>query len=595
MKRYFCYLPLIFLSLSLVAQKKDIPLKEYFADAEYFLLQEDYVDALSDYMEVYNRGYENNANINYHIGICYLNIPGNKEKAIPYLEKAALNASGKYRESSLNEVYAPNDVYLFLGNAYRIDYELDTAVARYNKYLSLITDKSVEEQEYVKKQIEACYIAKEFVISPQKVHFDNLGSVINNNSSNYNAVVSADGSTLVYMSKLAFYEGVFMSKRRGDNWGRPLNITPHIMSDGDQVVTGISADGKTLLLAKSDLFDSDIYISYFEDGQWSKSKPISKNINTKYWESHASFSNDGKTIYFTSNKKGGVGEMDIYRSEMDEKGDWGEAKNLGEGINTTLNEDTPFISADGTKLFYSSQGHRNIGGYDFFYSEWKDTAWTYPQNLRYPLSTTDEDLFYFPIGNGENALVYKMLEDGQGMYDIYEVSFPSEEEIEESIVLQIEEDVEDEAEEMPEVVEVVELLLTPVVFDFDKSEISTGAKADLKAIALVLQANQQAKLKVIGYTDALGPENYNLRLSEKRAMKVANYVISLGVDNEQVEYEGKGESNFIAPNTTASGADNPEGRKYNRRVEFEVSGLDNERYMIKKISIVPEHLQLNKK
>lgn len=599
MKRTLLFSLIILCSISGWSQQRDIPLKEYFADAEYFLLQEEYVDALHDYMQVYKRGYENNANINYHIGVCYLHIPGEKDRAIEYLEKAAINASDKYRESTLNETYSPNDVYLFLGNAYRINYELDTAIVRYEKYLSLISSKTPEEQDYVKKQIEACNIAKEYVVNPINAHFDNMGAIINTNTSNYNAVISGDGSTLVYMTKLTFYEAIFMSKRRGNNWSRPLNVTPHIMSDGDQIVTGISHDGKTLLLAKSDLFNSDIYVSEFIDGQWSKSKPISKNINTKYWESHASFSSDGNTIYFTSNKKGGVGAMDIYKSQRNEKGEWGVAENLGEGINTPLNEDTPFVSADGKKLFYSSQGHKNIGGYDYFYSEYVDTAWTYPQNLQYPLSTTDEDLFYYPIGNGETALVHAMLEDGYGLYDIYEVSYPSAEELEEAISEQIEADVNEETDDLadePEVSEpVVEVILRPLLFAFDQSQISDEAAASLKEIIAVLNSDQKLGLRIIGYTDALGPANYNLLLSKKRASQVASYFIDNGIQKERIEIIGKGETNFIAPNTKPDGSDNPEGRAYNRRVEFEMVSVDGEFYIIKKEEIVPEHLQINKK
>ena len=290
MKRFLPLLISSLITLSVTAQKKDIPLKEYFADAEYFFVQGDYIDALSDFLEVSKRGYENNANINYRIGICYLNIPGLKEKSISYLESAAINASSKYRESTLNEIYAPLDVYLFLGNAYRIDYQLDTAVVRYRQFLDLIDDRSVEDIDYVEKQIEACHIAQEFINSPRRVLFTNFGRLINTSSSNYNPLLSGDGNTLVYMTKLPFYEAIFMSRKRGKNWTRPVNITPQLMSDGDQVVTGISFDGNTLLLAKADAFDSDIYSSVIKDGLWSKSKPISKTINTKFWESHASFS-----------------------------------------------------------------------------------------------------------------------------------------------------------------------------------------------------------------------------------------------------------------------------------------------------------------
>ena len=181
MKRVTLFLLLYIFVISAYSQRKEITIKEYFADAEYFLVLEEYPDALNDYLQVYNKGYENNANINYHIGICYMNIPGQKEQAISYLEIAAANASSKFRASTLNEMYAPVDAYLYLGNAYRINYELDTAVACYNKYLELISDQADADKQFVEKQLEACYIAKEFVMSPKRVEFNNLGSLINTN------------------------------------------------------------------------------------------------------------------------------------------------------------------------------------------------------------------------------------------------------------------------------------------------------------------------------------------------------------------------------------------------------------------------------
>jgi outer membrane protein OmpA-like peptidoglycan-associated protein len=595
MKKILSSISIFFIVLSLVAQKNDIPLKEYFNDAEFFFAQEEYVDALSDYFEVSKRGYENNANINYHIGVCYLNIPGQKGRSIEYLEKAAVNASSKYRESTLNEVSAPLDVYLFLGNAYRIDNQLDTAVARYNYYLRLISDKTKDEKQYVKKQIEACNIAKEFISSPRKVLFTNLGNIINTNNSNYNALISGDGSTMLFMTKLPFYDGVFMSRKRGNNWSRPLNVTPQLMSDGDQIVTGISYDGKTMLLAKADAFDSDIFISYFNDGQWTKSKSIGKNINTKYWESHASFSADGKTIYFTSNRRDGIGEMDIYKTELNEKGDWGTPKNLGIGVNTPLNEDTPFISADGKKLYYSSQGHMNMGGYDYFYSEFVDTAWVNPQNLEYPLSSTDEDLFYYPIRDGETALVHKILDDGYGVYDIYKVSYPDEVEIEEAIAEQISADVDDEADQVEYVQEKVTISIEPILFPFNGSTLSMEGKKQVDALIQLMTDNPELLIRIIGHTDALGSEAYNQSLSERRAREVAVYFTSKGIKSERIETLGKGETMPVAQNTYESDKDNPEGRKYNRRVEFEIIGLDTNWFIIKKVSNVPADLRIQQK
>ncbi len=591
---------LILVSLLLIdvsAQKdREIPLKEYFADAEFFFIQEYYLDALSDYLEVYKRGYENNANINYHIGICYLNIPGQKDRSILYLEKAALNASEKYRESTLNEVYAPLDVYLYLGNAYRIQNQLDTAIGRYNEYLEFLDDKMESERGFVNKQIAACNLAKKYIEEPVKVEFENMGKHINTNKANYNPIISGDGQSMVYMSTMPFYEAVFYSQRRGNNWGRPVNITPQLMSDGDQIATGLSYDGTKLLLSRGDAFDSDILFSELNgDGEWKSAKPF-KEINTKYWESQASFSADGKTIFFASNRKDGLGEMDIYRIDQDDKGNWGVASNLGEPINTSLNEDAPYLSADGTKLFFSSQGHKTMGGYDLFYAVLSDTGWGEVTNLKYPISTTDEDLFFYPINNGDEGCVYRIEEDGYGSYDIYTLHYLTEEEIEAAIAEQISEEVEEE-EEVAVVpsIEPLVIELNPIFFRFDKTTYPDEVNEQLDVVIDILKNNSTASVVIIGHTDAMGPESYNLELSKKRAREVMRYLVKAGIPAEKIETIGMGEKHFVAKNTNADGSDNSEGRKLNRRVELELKGLDSKNFIIKKVDFVPEKLKYESK
>lgn len=595
MKQTLLLFPVILFALSGYSQKKEIPLRDYFNDAEFFFVSEEYPDALHDYLELYNKGYANNANINYRLGVCYLNIPGQKQKSIDYLRIATKNASNKYTGSTMKEQYAPMDAFLYLGNAYRINNQLDSAIDWYSRYIQKLPEQAKAERTYAKKQIETCVIAKEYQLDPQPVKFENMGSVINTNAANHNCVVSGDGTTMVYMTKLPFYEAVFMSKKRGDNWSRPVNITPQIMSDGDQIVCDISYYGNTILLAKEDEFNSDIYISYFENGQWEKSKPISKNINTRFWESHASFSKDGKTIYFTSNMPGGLGMVDIYSSTLQDNGDWSNPVNLGDKINTPLSEDTPFITEDGNALYFSSQGHTNMGGYDFFVTYKTDSGWSGAENLKFPLNTTDDDVFYYPWNNGEIGYVHKILDDTKGSWDIYRVEFIIEKELQEEITEQVVEDVDEEEEmqipeeqKLPIAAEPVVIEYKPVLFGFDNYKLTAEAKEDIDKILIIIKENKDLNVKIVGYTDALGPEKYNQMLSERRAVTVLNYLISKGIDKERLSVLGKGEMDFIAINSNPDGSDNPEARKYNRRVEFEIIQTSEKEYVIKRINIVPE-------
>lgn len=574
------------------------------------------MDALYDYLEVYKKGFEDNANINYRIGICYLHIPGQKDKSIPYLVKAIQNTTTKYKEGELRETKAPIDAVLYLGNAYRINNKLDKAIDTYKKYKDLAQDYDKNGVEFANKQIEACQIAKEFMDDPVQFTKTNLGPVINNSSSNFKAVVSGDGNTLLYMNELPFYDAVYYSKKVNDEWSEPVNITPEIQSDGNQYVCSVSFDGTQLYLSREDNFNSDIYYSKFVEGRWTKSVPLNNNINTKYWESHASISKDGKTLYFTSNRKGGAGEMDIYKSKLGNDGQWGEAINLGNNINTILNEDTPFITEDGKSLYFSSQAHKGMGGYDIFVSHLDSSGtWSTPENLGYPINTTDDDLFFYPWDNGKYAYMALFSDDGYGKEDIYRLKMVSEEVIEESIAEAIAADVEEEedlqkvdsinsvntidtiekAVEQPGKVKVqVQVFeLRPVYFGFDTYKLNAEGEKELKRIASLMSENTNLKLVISGYTDALGPDSYNQGLSEKRAISVLNDLVKKGINKSRMKAVGYGESHPAVNNKNPDGTDNPEGRKYNRRVEFDVTGADKNKIIFQKAS-VPDELKINK-
>jgi outer membrane protein OmpA-like peptidoglycan-associated protein/tetratricopeptide (TPR) repeat protein len=638
MKKIAVILILIVSSSLFVAGQRsesDIALREYFIDAEFFLTQEFYMDALSDYLQVYKRGYEDNANINCRIGICYLKITGQKDKSIAYLEKAAQSASIKYKESSLNEKNAPIDVYLYLGNAYRVNNRLQDAINAYNKYKELLPADEKNLHQYADKQIEACNIANEFMSKPVDLTFVNLGEDINSSSDDYNPVVSGDGNSMVYMHKLPFYEAVYYSKKINGVWGKPENITPQIMSDGNQYVSDISYDGKTILLSVEDEFNCDIFISQYIDNRWTKSQRLGPTINTKYWESHASFSRDGSSLYFTSNRNGGAGDMDIYVAKKTATGDYGPAKNIKE-INTGLNEDTPFVTADGSKLYFSSQGYVNMGGYDIFVSALNsDGTWSLPENVGYPISTTDDDLFYFPWNNGEKGFIAKIFDEGMGTLDIYKVLYgpetqesfaeviPTEKEaavetestaekeitdttakilpeveqpvttmVKESSEKQTTETRQEEVKVEPETTAVKTVEISPVFFEFDRSQLSDIGRQELDKLVTLLKTYSGLKVKLSGFADALGPDPYNKALSEKRAISALNYLVSNGIEPSRLKAEGLGETNYIARNTHPDGSDNPEGRRFNRRVEFEIVGANAKVLIIKRIDPVPNELKL---
>ncbi|MBL4654957.1 MAG: OmpA family protein, partial [Bacteroidia bacterium] len=151
--------------------------------------------------------------------------------------------------------------------------------------------------------------------------------------------------------------------------------------------------------------------------------PLPKTINTKHREPSACFSYDGKTIYFVSNKPGGYGGRDIYKSTLDKKGKWGKSQNLGAVINSPYDEEGIFMQSDGKTFYFSSKGHTTMGGYDIFKSLLVDGKWTEPENLGYPVNTPDDDVYFVISASGKHGYYASAKKGGVGEKDIYMITF----------------------------------------------------------------------------------------------------------------------------------------------------------------------------
>ncbi len=416
---------LLIVSISLYSQD----FKKRFIDAEYHFMYEEYSDALPIYLELIN-SQPDNANLNYRIGICYLHIPEPKEseKALPYLQKAITNINPKYKEGSYLEKGAPKDALFYLGNAYRNKLDFDKAIESYKKYRDILNSKDVFYIDYIDREIQCTQNAKELVKLPLQLKAQNLGDEINSQTNQTNSqtrvencpVVSDDETVFVYTAgdKNVFspeidlniinadykMDNIYFSKKAEGKWTDPINITKQLGTTSRAIPVTINANGTELYLVRDDNDNGNIYVSHFKNNRWTKMEPLNRNINTKNWESHATLTVDGKTLYFTSDRPGGYGGLDIYRSDRDEKGDWGPAVNLGSTINTKYDEETPTILDDNKTMYFSSQGHYSMGGFDVFHTTLlADNTWSAPLNVGYPINTVGNDLFYIPKANGEYA------------------------------------------------------------------------------------------------------------------------------------------------------------------------------------------------
>ncbi len=417
MAKYILYVLFILHAITLSGQSRS-ELRDMFISAEGDILFEDYAEALPKYLNLL-QVYPENYNFYYRIGQCYVNTPGEKEKSIPFLETAAENINPDHRPGRIRETGAPYDVLYYLANAYRINNQLDKALDTYALFLRDVNTE-VYDTALINFQIATCHTAREMMRDPVYVIEKNLGQTVNDRFSEFNPVVSDNGKRLLFTRELQFYDAVFYSTADNGQWSEPVNLTPQLGVDQDYYTSSLSGDGKTLLLYRTDRYDGNIYITRFAEGIWGNVEKLNENINTKYWESHATLSGDMKKLYFTSNRRESIGGLDIFVSEIDSSGKWGPARNLGPEINTIYNEESPFLANNDRTLFFSSRGHKNMGGYDIFRSDLDENGlWSTPVNLGYPVNTTDDDLFFVPAGNGDKGYFSKFADDGYGRMDIF--------------------------------------------------------------------------------------------------------------------------------------------------------------------------------
>lgn len=432
------YLIILFLILSSLgfSQVSKGDYKDNFIQGNYLILEQNYSLALKYFKDAY-RIDSSNANINYKIGVCYLESETEKNKALPFLEKSVQNVSHNYNPEDPKEKKAPELAYYSLGVAYRLAYRFNEAITFFNKFKDIVGTRNQVLTKDLEKQVEINFNAIEFTKDSISVSIKNLGDSINSIYPDYSPVISADESTLIFTSRRLgstggektdndqFLEDIYFCNKKTDGtWSSAKSIGTSINTFGSEANISLSADGQQLYVYR-DVNGGDIYYSNLEGDTWSGLLPLSSNINTPDWETHASLSLDGKTLYFVSNKKeGSYGGRDIWQSVKLPNGQWSIPINAGPQINTKEDEEAPFLHPDGVTFFFSSKGHKNMGGFDIFKSiKDKNGNWSSPENLKYPINTPDDDIFYVQSTDGKRGYFSSIRNNGFGGKDIYTINF----------------------------------------------------------------------------------------------------------------------------------------------------------------------------
>jgi len=217
--------------------------------------------------------------------------------------------------------------------------------------------------------------------------------------------VSESNDTLLFVKSENFPAEIFISvfDSKTDKWSASEQIV--FCNEITNENSG-SSKKKLFVSLKNKRGKFDLYSFMYCNGKCSNLSKLNENINTSGNERSACVSEDHNTLYFSSDKKGGNGGYDIYKSERLESGEWGTAQNLGAGINTKSDEDTPFILSDNVTLYFSSKAHGSIGGYDIFNSTLSEEGiWSSPENAgttvnsmgdeKFCYLTADEKIFFY--------------------------------------------------------------------------------------------------------------------------------------------------------------------------------------------------------
>jgi len=228
--------------------------------------------------------------------------------------------------------------------------------------------------------------------------------------------------SLIHTSKKEegiYFEDVFMSTKINDtSWSEPKPIKTINTTMHDAAVT-LSSDGNLLFIYKNlGTGNGDLYLSKLVGNTWAV--PVyQKGLNSDKWEGSAAFLPGNKFIIFSSERKGGFGGKDLYKAEKLGDNLWGNISNLGPTINSADDEDAPFITSDGTILFFASNGKLSTGGYDILRSDLVNGIWEQPFNIGKPVNTPNDDKFYIVSGDGKKGYYSSQTQGGKGGQDIY--------------------------------------------------------------------------------------------------------------------------------------------------------------------------------
>ncbi|MFI5151227.1 MAG: OmpA family protein [Bacteroidia bacterium] len=679
MKKIFVSLFILAFSFSSFCQQKENEsLRRKFEDAQKAFNNDFFLQAIPLYHDIALADTANYS-VCFKLGVCYLNSPNEKKLAQSYLERASLHVVEQYNENSYKEKNAPVFTWLYLAKAQHINYKTDEALVSFSKFRTFLRPEDKEMFRLTEQGEAWCKNAKILVAAPVNMKVENLGSGINTQYPEYSPVVTADESQMFFTSRRPnttggkidvrdnmYFEDIYSATHTDSGWSHVQNLGKPINTDGHDATISISVDGQKLYIYKDDNGDGNIYTSDLMGDKWGAPVKLNEYINSPKWEGSVSVAADGSVLYFSSEREGGFGGKDIYMSRRLPNGQWGRAINMGPNINTPDDDDAPFMHPDGVTLYFSSQGHNSMGGFDIFYVTKNDSgSWSKPVNMGYPVNTTDDDIFYFPTADNKSGYFSSFRADGMGEKDIYKLTLPEKAQAPlavytgeitsllggvpdgasitvrdnatgdvigvytpnsvtgkylfilppgknynisyeaEGYLFQSENlDVTDSASyhiihkaiELSPLRVGEKIALKNIFFASGSAVLKPESKVELGKLESLMKKHPKITVQINGHTDSQGPEEMNMKLSQKRAEAVVDYLITEGgIAAERIKAQGYGPHVPVAINKNPDGSWNRAGMALNRRIEYEIMSLDGKVAGKNDEIKVPDELKLKDK
>lgn len=538
------------------------------------------------------------------------------------------------------------EVNFQLGTVYMNLGEYDKAQSALTEFLQM-PKIPAQSRMLSDKMIEDCKFAKEAMKSPVPFTPVNLGRGVNTAEDESMPSLTADGRHLYFTrhfgSGIYQDEDIFMSIQTTSGFAAASSIGSAINTE--QYIEGaqnISAGGKYLFFTGSGRPDAigsaDIYLSRKVGDQWERANNLGGPINTPGYETQPCISADGKKLFYAGIRATGLGGTDIWVSTLNPDGTWSQPANLGSNINTMYDEMRPFIHPDGKTLYFSSRGHKGMGNFDIYMSQLQnDGTWSQPVNLGYPINTAGDELGIYVTADGGTAYYASEQKDSYGQMDIYKFDMPVaarpaytsyikanvfDSETREPVYTQVQiydletgklyaslsgdkvngvflstlpagkdyavEVIKDgylfyshnislknvvggapfELDVALKKIKVGEkMVLNNVFFNTDEYDLRKESNAEIEVIVKMMQKNPGMKIEISGHTDNSGDEKNNQTLSESRAKSVYDYLLAKGVEEFRLSYKGYASSKPLVANDT------PENKAKNRRTELAVMAL----------------------